>query len=166
MDCVDEIIPSIRKRFEMVKKQGEDSFVQLESFEQINWIPEGETNSVAILVKHLAGNMRSRWTNFLTEDGEKPDRERDSEFDLATKFDKEQLWSLWNQGWGYLWAALDELTSSDLCKTVTIRGKPLSVLDALLRQLAHYANHVGQITLLCRILVGDNWKSPTIPRKK
>jgi len=123
-----------------------------------------ESNSIAIIVKHLSGNMRSRWTNFLTSDGEKPDRDRDSEFEEAPKA-RAQLLAAWDSGWRVLLDALDSLTDDDLTKIVTIRNEPHSVMQAINRQTAHYASHLGQIIFLAKHFAGHNWQSLTVPRK-
>jgi len=123
-----------------------------------------EGNSIAIIVKHMVGNMRSRWTDFLTTDGEKPDRNRDSEFELppATRAD---LLAMWEAGWACVFSALQPLTDADLTRTVTIRGEKHSVMQAVNRQLAHYPHHIGQIVLLAKHFCCDGWQSLTIPRK-
>ena len=114
-------------------------------------------------MKHMAGNMRSRWTDFLTSDGEKPWRARDSEFidEFATRV---ELSAFWDAGWECLFATLSTLTADDLAKTVHIRGEPFSVIDAIMRQIDHYGYHVGQIVMIARILAKDQWKTLTIPR--
>ena len=122
-----------------------------------------ESNSIAIIVKHLSGNMRSRWTDFLTTDGEKPSRNRDSEFE-APPSTRPELLALWESGWENLFAALASLTDADLSRTVSIRGEPHSVLQAINRQIAHYSYHVGQIVFLARHYAGAPWTSLTIPR--
>lgn len=124
-----------------------------------------QSNSIAIVVKHLAGNMRSRWTDFLTSDGEKPDRNRDSEFEHPPKTRAEVL-TLWEKGWAIVFAALDPLTDADIGRTVTIRGEAHSVTQAIHRQIAHYAYHVGQIVYLARHFTGEGWQSLTVPRGK
>lgn len=126
---------------------------------------DDESNSIATIVKHLAGNMRSRWTDFLTSDGEKPDRHRDSEF-VDPPRTRGAVMSVWEQGWACLFGGLDELADSDLSRTVRIRGEVHSVLQAINRQLAHQAMHVGQIILLAKYFTGANWASITIPRGK
>ena len=127
-----------------------------------------ESNSIAIIVKHMAGNMRSRWTNFLTSDGEKPDRNRDTEFEDAPKT-RAALMELWERGWKYLFDALEPLTDADLGRTVTIRTEPHSVMQAINRQMAHYAHHVGQIVFLAKHLTAKatgKWESLSVPRGK
>lgn len=124
-----------------------------------------ESNSIAVIVKHIAGNLRSRWTDFLTTDGEKPDRHRDTEFENSPAT-RQELLAAWDASWQILFDALEPLTDTDLTKTVTIRGEPHSVMQAINRQLAHYTYHIGQIVLLARDHAGGNWKSLTIPRGK
>ena len=126
---------------------------------------DGESNSIAIIVKHMAGNMRSRWTNFLTSDGEKPDRNRDSEFDDPPRT-RDELLRMWEDGWRRLFSALEPLSEADLAKRVLIRGEAHSVMQAINRQIAHYANHIGQIVLLAKHFAGDDWQSLTIPRSR
>jgi hypothetical protein len=123
-----------------------------------------ESNSIAIIVKHIAGNMRSRWTNFLISDGEKPDRDRDSEFEEAPRT-RAELFITWDSGWKIFLDALESLTDADLTRTVTIRNEPHSVMQAINRQTAHYASHLGQIIFLAKHFACDDWKSLTVPRK-
>ncbi len=124
---------------------------------------DAESNSIAIIVKHVAGNMRSRWTHFLTTDGEKPDRNRDSEF-VDPPPTRAGLMAAWEDGWSRLFAAIEPLTDADLARTVTIRGEAHSVMQAINRQLAHYPHHVGQIVLLAKHLASDHWQSLSVPR--
>ena len=124
-----------------------------------------ESNSIAIIVKHMTGNMRSRWTDFLTTDGEKPDRHRDSEFEAPLKT-RVELLAMWEAGWKLLFDALTPLTDADLSKTVTIRTEPHSVTQAINRQVAHYSYHIGQIVYLARHFGGSQWKTLTIPKNK
>jgi hypothetical protein len=125
---------------------------------------DAESNSIAIIIKHMAGNMRSRWTDFLTSDGEKPTRNRDSEFEdpAATR---EAVMRDWEDGWACLFNALEPLSDDDLQRTVTIRGEAHSVMQAINRQVAHYSNHVGQIVLLAKHFAGPEWQSLTVPRR-
>jgi uncharacterized damage-inducible protein DinB len=125
-----------------------------------------ESNSIAIIVKHLAGNMRSRWLNFLTSDGEKPDRNRDTEFETPPTT-RAELMEMWERGWKYVFDALEPLTEADLTRTVTIRTEPHSVMQAINRQIAHYAHHVGQILFLAKHLTytkTGKWESLSVPR--
>jgi uncharacterized damage-inducible protein DinB len=123
------------------------------------------SNSIAIIVKHMAGNMRSRWTDFLTTDGEKPNRNRDTEFETPPKT-RADLVSLWEASWKLLFEALEPLTEEDLTRRVTIRTEPHSVMQAMNRQIAHYSYHVGQIVYLARHFAGDKWQTLTVPKKK
>ncbi len=146
------------------KKLGERAMEQVKD-DQLFTVLDEEMNSIAITVKHMAGNMRSRWTDFLTTDGEKPDRNRDSEF-VQPPASREALMSIWDQGWRYVFAALDPLSEADMSRKVTIRGEPHSVMQAINRQIAHYAYHVGQIVLLAKHFQSSEWKSLTVPRNK
>ncbi len=151
------------KRFKEYKQLGDRSFEQLQEEEHYFTQPTPESNSIAMIVQHLYGNMLSRWTNFLTEDGEKEWRKRDAEFE-PTRSSKEDILSFWNEGWNCLFKTLESLTPDDLQKTITIRSQPLPVYDAILRQLAHYPSHVGQIVYLSRMFKGQEWKALSIPK--
>ena len=131
--------------------------------EQLFATLDAEMNSIALIVKHMAGNMRSRWTDFLTTDGEKPDRQRDTEF-VEPPATREALLNLWEQGWNCVFAALEPLSDADLGRTVTIRGEAHSVMQAINRQIAHYALHIGQIVFLAKHLQASNWRSLSVPR--
>ena len=133
--------------------------------EQLFAVEDEEMNSIAILVKHLAGNMRSRWTGFLTSDGEKPDRNRDTEF-IDPPETREALMKIWEEGWNSVFSALEPLSDEDLSREVTIRGEPHSVMQAINRQMTHYASHVGQIILLAKHFRHSQWKSLSVPRNK
>ncbi|MBI3669476.1 MAG: DUF1572 family protein [Acidobacteria bacterium] len=133
--------------------------------EQFTLTLDAESNSIAIIVKHMAGNMRSRWTDFLTTDGEKPDRNRDSEFE-APPSTRAELMPLWESGWQCVFGALERLSDADLTFTVYIRTEPHSVMQAIDRQIAHYAYHVGQIVFLAKHFQSKNWKSLSVPRGK
>ncbi|MGB8989840.1 MAG: DUF1572 family protein [Candidatus Sulfotelmatobacter sp.] len=126
---------------------------------------DAEGNSIAIIVKHMSGNMRSRWTNFLTTDGEKPDRNRDSEFE-APAATRAELMAQWEAGWKYVFDALGALTDADLGRTVLIRKEPHSVMQAINRQVAHYSLHVGQIVMLAKHFAHDRWQPLTVPKNK
>jgi hypothetical protein len=125
-----------------------------------------EANSIAVIMKHVAGNMRSRWTDFLTSDGEKPDRDRDREFVPDPQDTRAKVLSAWDDGWSRVFRAVSSLTPEDLGKTVQIRGEGHSVVEAINRQMTHYAAHVGQIVLLAKHYAGSNWQSLSIPRGK
>jgi len=126
---------------------------------------DAESNSIAIIVKHLAGNMRSRWMDFLTTDGEKPDRNRDSEFEDPPTT-RAELLERWEAGWTWVFNALEPLSDADLTRTVAIRGEPHSVMQAINRQIAHYSYHIGQIVFLSKHFASDRWKALTVPRGK
>ncbi len=144
------------------KDLAEGAFAQLEP-EDFHTLIDPEANSIAILIRHLAGNMRSRWRGFPSSDGEKSDRDRDSEF-LDSGEGPEALLARWQGGWDELFAALEALAPGDLLATITIRGEPHTVLEAIQRQLTHYAYHVGQIVLLAKHLRGERWRSLSIPK--
>jgi hypothetical protein len=126
---------------------------------------DGESNSIALIVKHMAGNMRSRWTDFLTTDGEKPDRNRDSEFEDPPQ-SREALMAMWNEGWACLYGALEALQDSDMVRTVTIRGEAHTVMQAINRQVAHYSYHAGQIVFLSKHLSSAHWTTLTVARRE
>ena len=146
------------------KRLAERAMEQVED-EQFFAALDGESNSISVIVKHMAGNMRSRWTDFLTSDGEKPDRNRDSEF-VEPPPTREALMQVWNDGWNRVFGALEGLTDQDLGRKVTIRGEAHSVMQAINRQLAHYPHHVGQIVLLAKHFAGERWQSLSIPRNR
>ena len=126
--------------------------------------PGPETNPIALVVKHMAGNQRSRWTDFLTTDGEKPDRHRDTEFERGPEDTRTALMTRWEAGWSLVFAALEALGDADLDRTVTIRGEPHTVVQAVNRQVSHYAYHAGQIVLLARHYVGAGWKTLSVAK--
>jgi len=146
------------------KQLGERAMEQIEDRDFTTML-DPEMNSVALIVKHMAGNMKSRWTDFLTTDGEKPDRDRDHEF-VQPPTDRESVMEVWNKGWEHVFSAVDPLTEADLNRKVTIRGEPHSVTQAINRQIAHYAYHVGQIVFLAKHFRSDKWGSLTIPRNR
>lgn len=125
---------------------------------------DAESNSIAVIVKHVAGNLRSRWTDFLTSDGEKADRHRDSEFEMSESATRAELLSAWEAGWKIAFQALDALTPDDLVKTIRIRNEPHTVVKAIIRQLTHAANHGGQIVFLAKHFAGSAWQTVSIPR--
>ena len=150
--------------FRYYKKLAERAMDQVTE-EQLYATLDGEMNSIAVVAKHMAGNMRSRWTDFLTTDGEKPDRDRDGEF-VNPPATREALLQVWEDGWRLVFQALERLSDSDLGRTVTIRGEAHSVMQAVNRQMAHYANHVGQIVLLAKHFARERWQSLTVPRNR
>jgi hypothetical protein len=156
------VLDAMTKRFKAYKEMAEKAFGQI-SDAQLRQALDENTNSIAVIVKHMSGNLKSRFTDFLTSDGEKPGRDRDSEFvdDIP---DRGVMLAMWEESWRCLFDAMSPLSDSDLDKTITIRGEPHSVIDALLRQLAHHSYHTGQIVQLARFLAKDRWTVLTIPR--
>ncbi len=155
---IDESVATFRGQ----KRLAERAIVQLTD-EQLRAALAPHTNSVAVMVKHMAGNMISRWTDFLTTDGEKPDRDRDGEF-VDTFRSRAEITACWEAGWACLFRTLGTLTDQDLARTVTIRGEAHTVARAILRQIDHYGYHVGQIVLIARMLAKDRWQVITIPK--
>jgi len=155
-------LSSIIKQFEYYKSLGDKTFIQLTD-EQIHWQYNNESNCVAIIVKHIVGNMLSRWTNFLTEDGEKTWRERDEEF-KDTYTSKIQMLKAWEQGWECLFNAVKPLEEIQLEQIIYIRNQGHTVTEAINRQLAHYSYHIGQIVFLGKMISDENWKSLSIPK--
>jgi hypothetical protein len=150
--------------FHFYKKLAERAMEQVTD-EQLFTVLDEEMNSIAITVKHMAGNMRSRWTDFLTSDGEKPDRNRDTEFE-SPPATRDAVMRMWTEGWNHVFAALEPLSDPDLNRTVTIRGEPHTVMQAINRQIAHYAYHCGQIVFLAKHFQHKQWKSLSVPRGK
>jgi uncharacterized damage-inducible protein DinB len=148
--------------FKMYKNLGDKAIERL-SEEEMHWTPSPESNSMAVLILHMAGNMRSRWTDFLTTDGEKPDRNRDTEFEDTQK-SKEELSKLWNEGWNILFSALEPITGDMLLNKVTIRQQPLTIIEAVSRQVAHYSYHVGQMVYLAKQIRDKDFESLSIPK--
>ena len=152
----------IQERFQAVKELGDKTIAQLEH-EQLHWSYNEDSNSIAVIVKHMSGNMVSRWTDFLTTDGEKQTRNRDDEFyDSLTS--KEELIKVWENGWQVFFDTLKELTEEDLLKVVKIRGAQHTVVEAIERQMAHYASHVGQIVYIGKQIKGEEWETLSIPK--
>jgi hypothetical protein len=150
--------------FRYYKKLAERAMAQVSDEQLFAELDEGG-NSIAIIIKHMTGNMRSRWVDFLTTDGEKPDRNRDGEF-VDRPATREELMRLWEDGWGHIFSALEPLSDSDLGRTVTIRGEAHSVMQAINRQVAHYSMHIGQIVMLAKHFAHDQWQSLSIPRNR
>jgi len=157
-----EYLESRKKQFAYYKLLGDKTFEQLAE-EKLFFKYNEDSNSIAVIVKHLHGNMMSRWTDFLTTDGEKEWRKRDGEFE-DTVFTKQDLLALWEEGWNCLFNALDSLTESDFSTTIYIRNQGHSVMEAINRQLAHYPYHVGQIVFIGKMLANHPWKSLSIPK--
>lgn len=157
-----DFLQTATRRLRYYKDLGDKTFEQLNEWD-FHYQSNDEANSIAIIIQHMAGNMLSRWTNFLTEDGEKEWRKRDEEFAIQN-FNKTQLKALWEKGWACLFDTLASLKKKDLKKTVTIRQEPLTVIDAINRQLAHYPYHVGQIIHIAKTIKAKNWKNLSIPQ--
>ncbi|SMO58126.1 DUF1572 family protein [Solitalea koreensis] len=157
-------LESVKKRFRSLKELGDKTFIQLSDTE-MHFEPCTGVNSIAVIIQHLVGNMHSRFTDFLTSDGEKPNRNRDEEFEEQL-MPKEELESKWNSAWLILFSTLESLTASDLLKTVFVRSEEHTVLDAINRQLLHYSYHVGQIAYIGKIIKGNDWQTLSIPKGK
>ncbi|MNY02677.1 DinB superfamily protein [compost metagenome] len=157
-------LTSILHQFRYYRSVGEKSIDQLDE-QSIHWQYNDDSNSIATIIKHIAGNSLSRWTDFLTTDGEKEWRNRDDEFEDTT-YTKTEMMALWNRGWDCLFSAIEPLNEADLSKTVYIRGEAHTVVEAINRQLAHLPYHIGQIVFIAKMLAGKNWNSLTIPKGK
>lgn len=165
IDLASHYLDEARRQFRGHKRLTEGALAQLRD-EEFFVTLDPEDNSIAIIVKHLAGNMRSRFVDFLTTDGEKPDRHRDQEFELTSQTTRADVMRWWEEGWAHVFSAVQSLQPADLGRTVFIRAEPHSVLQAINRQIAHYAYHCGQIVFLAKHLRSDDWKSLSIPRGK
>ncbi|MBE7173443.1 MAG: DUF1572 family protein [Williamsia sp.] len=158
-----DYLNSVKKQFEYYKMLGEKAIQQTPD-DQLCWQFNEESNSIATIVKHLHGNMLSRWTDFLTTDGEKESRNRDGEFEWESGCSRQEIMQLWDEGWACLFNALDPLTEADLTRTIWIRNMGHTVMEAINRQLAHYPYHVGQIIFIGKMVCDHNWVSLSIPR--
>lgn len=163
-DPADLFLQDIRKQARALKGLADKALAQVRD-EDLSVTLDPESNSLAMIVRHMAGNLKSRWTDFLTSDGEKPDRDRDAEFE-ARKASRSDLLAAWDEGWSRLFGALDGLTVEDLGRSVTIRAEPHTAVQAINRGIAHAAYHVGQITFLAKHFASENWKSLSISRGK
>jgi hypothetical protein len=150
---------------EKLKAQADQAIAQVKD-EQLSARLDPEANSIAIIIKHLTGNMQSRWTGFLTEDGEKPDRDRDAEFESRPEQTRDRILASWEDAWSRMFVTIHGLKAEDLARQITIRGESHSVLEAINRQMIHYAAHVGQIVLLAKHYAGPDWRTLSIPRGK
>jgi hypothetical protein len=159
-----DVLRTLVSELRRLKTLGDKALAQVPTDEALNHFLDAEANSIVVIVRHMAGNMRSRWTDFLTTDGEKPDRDRDSELELGPADTRAALTAKWEAGWRLLFAAVESLGPDDLRRTVTVRGEPHTVLQALDRQLVHYAQHVGQIVLLAKLWAGPAWRTLSIPK--
>lgn len=159
-----QYLDSARRQFILYKQLGEKALAQIDD-KDLSWQANEDSNSIVVIIKHMWGNMLSRWTDFLTTDGEKPNRNRDSEF-IDPPSTREALLADWEDGWSRVFVALEALTDADLTRTVTIRGEAHSVMQAINRQLAHYPHHVGQIVLLAKHFASSRWESLSVPRNR
>ena len=157
-------LASVKKQFQYYKNLGDRTFGQLTE-EEIHWQYNTESNSMAIMVNHLQGNMKSRWTDFLTSDGEKEWRNRDQEFENTIKT-KQEILRKWNEGWACLFNALDSINKDNFDTDIYIRNQRHSIVEAINRQLAHYSYHIGQIVFLGRMLKGTEWTNLSVPKGK
>ena len=148
-----------------LKAQADQAVSQIDEAQFFDLI-DPDANSIALIMKHVAGNMRSRWTDFLTTDGEKPDRDRDTEFEIGSGDTRDSILARWEDGWSRMLAALTSLRAEDLGKTVTIRGETHTVVQAINRQFSHYSAHVGQIVLLAKHFAGARWQTLSMPRRR
>lgn len=155
-------LSSVKKQFEYYKTLGDKTFTQLDN-NQFFWAQNKEDNSIAIIIKHISGNMRSRWTNFLTEDGEKEWRNRDDEF-VNSFTSKEEVVAYWEMGWKCLFDALNTITIQNSDTIVYIRNQGHTITEAINRQLCHYSYHIGQIVFLSKLLLGDNWQTLSVAK--
>lgn len=163
-DIGTEYFRVVNDKFAELKRSAEKAIAQVPD-DKLNWSLNEDSNSIAVIVHHMSGNMISRWTNFLDSDGEKEGRDRDSEFE-GTVASREELLDIWNRGWGVFLQALGSLGSDDLLRTVYIREKPHSVLEAIERQMSHYSSHIGQIIYIAKQIQSDAWETLTIVRRK
>lgn len=165
MDIGAAYLKDIRVQFEKLKKLAEDALAQVTD-DQLFVALDPESNSLAVIVRHMAGNLRSRFTDFLTTDGEKPDRNRDAEFDFVGTPSRQAVMDHWESGWRILFATLDSLTPDDLLRDVVIRGETMPALTALNRALSHQAQHAGQIVFLAKHLRSADWRTLSLPRRR
>lgn len=161
-----DFLEAITRELRKIKAQGDKALAQVSDDRKLHLRLDEESNSIDIIARHLAGNMVSRWTDFLTTDGEKPTRNRNAEFELAPSLTRADLMAIWEKAWACLFNALGVLTPANLVQTVRIAGKELTAMDAILRQFSHYASHVGQIVFLAKHLEWQHWQSLSVPRKK
>ncbi|RLQ96313.1 DUF1572 family protein [Falsibacillus albus] len=164
MNTADVYLKNVEQTFMSMKKQAENTFSQL-SLEELHYTPNDSCNSIAVLIKHISGNLVSRFTEFLTSDGEKDFRDRDGEFE-GVYSSMDDFYANWNKGWPILFDVISKLNDADLLKTIYIRSEPHLVLEALQRQVSHYAGHIGQIVYIGKLVKGKQWKTLSIPKGK
>ena len=156
----------VAQELNRIKVRAEKAIAQLADDRRLHVRLDAESNSIAIVMMHLSGNMLSRWTDFLTADGEKPSRNRNAEFEAPETMTRAELMTAWERGWACLFGALDALTPADLTATVRIRGEQFSAMEAIVRQFDHYASHIGQIVFLAKHLEWERWQSLSVPRRR
>jgi hypothetical protein len=161
-----DFLEIITRELRKIKGQGDKAIAQISDDRRLHLKLDEESNNIDIIVRHLAGNMVSRWTDFLTTDGEKPTRKRDAEFEPVPSLTRAELMATWEKGWACLFNAMGTLTPANLQATVKIAGKELSAMDAIIRQFSHYVAHVGQIVFLAKHLEWEHWQSLSVPRKR
>ena len=159
-------LSTILKSLKDMKTQSEKALNQVSDYNKFQWRPNEESNNLSILIRHFAGNMKSRWTDIFNSDGEKSSRKRDSEFDETLEVDKELLMKDWNEGWEITLKTISELKNVDLMRTIYIRNEAHTLVEAINRQLLHYAAHFGQIMYLVKLIVDDSWQTLSIAKKK
>lgn len=164
-DAASAYLQDVRDQFRKLKKLAEGALVQATDAD-LHVALDEESNSLAVIMRHMAGNLRSRFTDFLTTDGEKPNRNRDGEFEISGRLDRVAIMEDWERGWVTLFSTLDSLAPDDLLRDVFIRGERHSVIQALDRQMTHHAYHVGQIVFLAKHLRSSEWKTLSIPRRR
>lgn len=164
MNLASEYLNAVTRRFKNYKDLADKTFAQLNNDVDYHYQHNDASNSIAVIIQHMSGNMLSRWTNILTEDGEKPWRKRDEEFGIFPEQTKTQLLEKWEAGWACLFSALASFTEQDLLQTIYIRQEGLTLIDAINRQLAHYPYHVGQIVYIGRMIKDEQWQSLSIPK--
>lgn len=162
----DLFLQTMKDKFTEVMNLGRSALDQVQSDEHFSWLADAESNSIAILVHHLSNNMKSRWTNWLTDDGEKPDRNRAAEFRREQQYSKQQILEMWDRGWHYLLTGLAEATADELTNDIIIRGQAVNVVKAIQTQFQHAAYHVGQIVFLVKHIENDRWENLSVPRDK
>ncbi|MDP4170515.1 MAG: DUF1572 family protein [Bacillota bacterium] len=162
-DISTEYLRVIKLRFNEMKSTVEKTFEQLDE-EMLFWFPNDNSNSIAVIVKHMSGNMVSRWTDFLDSDGEKHDRDRDAEFE-NTILNRKELYDVWNNGWNVFLSALEFIEEEHLLSKIFIRNEPHTLIEAIERQMYHYSYHIGQIVYIAKLLKSDGWTSLTIPKR-
>jgi hypothetical protein len=158
------VLTTLLDEYRRLKSVGDRALAQLTTDDGLNLCLDPESNSIVVLVRHLAGNFRSRWTDILTTDGEKPTRNRDGEFDQAIRLTREELLAEWENGWAVMFKGAEELTAADLQRTITVGGKEMTLMEGITRNVSHAAQHVGQIVLLAKHIAGPKWQVLSIPR--